>query len=88
MILEASESTGQHSFVATGLEATNQEIVPIYPYQQYDKMSRIEMLRQLRNYRDHGRAIDAAGTGLNLGPDHVRTGEELKIDFLETDYYK
>ena len=88
LILEASESTGQHSFVATGLEATNQEIVPIYPYQQYDKMSRIEMLRQLRNYRDHGRAIDAAATGLNLGPDHIRTGEEVKIDFLETDYHE
>lgn len=87
LILEASESTGQHSFIATGLEASNQEIVPIYPYQQYDKMPRIEMLRQLRNYRDHGRAIDAAATGLNLGPDHIRTGEEVKIDFLETDYH-
>lgn len=87
LILEASESTGQHSFEATGLEASNQEIVPIYPYQQYDKMSRIEMLRQLRNYRDHGRAIDAASTGLNLGPDHIRTGEEVNIDFLETDYH-
>lgn len=87
LILEANESTGQHSFVATGLEASNQEIVPIYPYQQYDKMSRVEMLRQLRNYRDHGRAIDAAATGLNLGPDHIRTGEEAKIDFLETDYH-
>jgi len=88
LILEASESTGQHSFVATGLEASNQAIVPIYPYQQYDKMSRIEMLRQLRNYRDHGRAIDAASTGLNLGPDHIRTGEEVNIDFLETDYHE
>lgn len=88
LILEASESTGQHSFVATGLEASNQAIVPIYPYQQYDKMSRIEMLRQLRNYRDHGRAIDAASTGLNLGPDYIRTGEEVKIDFLETDYHE
>ena len=88
LILEASESTGQHSFVATGLEASNQAIVPIYPYQQYDKMSRIEMLRQLRNYRDHGRAIDAAATGLNLGPDHIRTGEEVNIDFLETDYHE
>lgn len=86
LILEACESTGQHSFIATGLETSNQEIVPIYPYQQYDKMSRIEMLRQLRNYRDHGRAIDAASTGLNLGPDPIRTGEEVKIDFLETDY--
>lgn len=88
LILEASESTGQHSFVATGLETSNQEIVPIYPYRQYDKMSRIEMLRQLRNYRDHGRAIDAAATGLNLGPDHTRTEEESKIDFLETDYHE
>lgn len=88
LILEASESTGQHSFVATGLEASNQAIVPIYPYRQYDKMSRIEMLRQLRNYRDHGRAIDAAATGLNLGPDHIRTGEEVNIDFLETDYHE
>lgn len=87
LILEASESTGQHSFVATGLESSNQEIVPIYPYQQYDKMSRIDMLRQLRNYREHGRAIDAAATGLNLGPDHIRTEEEAKIDFLETDYH-
>ena len=88
LILEASESTGQHSFEATGLEASNQEIVPIYPYQQYDKMSRIEMLRQLRNYREHGRAIDAASIGLNLGPDHIRTGEEVEIDFLETDYHE
>lgn len=88
LILEASESTGQHSFEVTGLEASNQEIVPIYPYQQYDKMSRIEMLRQLRNYRDHGRAIDAASAGLNLGPDHIRTGEEVNIDFLETDYHE
>ena len=72
LILEASESTGQHSFVATGLEASNQEIVPIYPYQQYDKMSRIDMLRQLRNYRDHGRAIDAAATGLNYETTDLR----------------
>ncbi len=88
LILEASESTGQHSFIASGLEASDKEIFPIYPYMRYDKMSRIEMLRQLRNYRDHGRAIDAAATGLNLGSDHIRTGEEVKIDFLETDYHE
>jgi GLPGLI family protein len=88
LILEASESTGQHSFVATGLEASNQEIVPIYPYQQYDKMSRVEMLRQLRNYQDHHNAIDGAATGIQFGTDHIRTGEEANIDFLETDYHE
>ncbi len=88
LILEASESTGQHSFIATGLEASNQEIVPIYPYRQYEKMSRIDMLRQLRNYRDHHNAIDGAATGIQFGIDHIRTEEESKIDFLETDYHK
>lgn len=88
LILEASESTGQHSFVATGLEASNQEIVPIYPFRQYDKMSRIEMLRQLANYRDHHNAIDGAATGIQFGTDHIRTGEEVNIDFLETDYHE
>lgn len=88
LILEASESTGQHSFVATGLEASNQEIYPIYPYQQYDRMSRIEMLRQLRNYRDHGNSINSAAIGISLGKDHIRNEEEAVIDFLETDYHE
>ena len=88
LILEASESTGQHSFVATGLETSNQEIYPIYPYRQYDKMSRIEMLRQLRNYQDHSSSINSAATGLNFGKDYIKNGEEAKIDFLETDYHE
>lgn len=88
LILEASESTGQHSFEATGLEASNQEIVPIYQFRQYDKMSRKEMLRQLRNYRDHHNAIDGAATGIQFGSDHIKNEEEAAIDFLETDYHE
>ena len=37
LILEATESTGQHSFFANGLETSDQEITPIYPYRQYEK---------------------------------------------------
>jgi hypothetical protein len=51
-------------------------------------MSRIEMLRQLRNYHDHHNAIDGAATGIQFGTDHIRTGEEVNIDFLETDYHE
>lgn len=87
LILEATESSGQHSFVATGLQTSDQEIFPIYPYRHYDKMSRIEMLRQLRNYRDHSNSINGALTGINFGSDHVKTEEEAKFDFLETDYH-
>ncbi len=85
LILEALESTGQHSFTATGLESTDQEIVPIYPFRQYDKMKRTDMLRQLRDYRDNSNSINAAATGINFGSDHIKNKEESKIDFLETD---
>lgn len=87
LILEASESTGQHSFTATGLESTDHEIVPIYPFRQYDKMKRTDMLRQLRDYRDNSNSINAAATGINFGSDHIKNKEESKIDFLETDYH-
>ena len=87
LILEASETTGQHSFIATGLENTNKEIVPVYPKRQYEKMSRIEMLKQLRNYCDHSNSINEAATGIKFGSDHKKSKEEAKIDFLETDYH-
>lgn len=87
LILEATESTGQHSFIANGLQSSDKEIVPIYPYPQYDKMSRIEMLRQLYNYRNHGNSINSALTGIDFGADHIKNEEEAKIDFLETDYH-
>lgn len=87
LILEATESTGQHSFIATGIEISNQEIVPIYPFQKYDRMSRIDMLKQLCNYRDHGNSINSAAIGIDLGKDNIKSEEEAKIDLLETDYH-
>ncbi|MDE6796339.1 MAG: GLPGLI family protein [Muribaculaceae bacterium] len=88
LILEATESTGQHGFIATGLESTNQEIYPIYPYRQYEKMTRIDMLKQKRNYKDHSSSINSAATGIDFGKDYIITEEESKIDFLETDYHQ
>ena len=88
LILEASESTGQHSFEATGIESSNQEMYPIYSHRQYDKMPRTEMLRQLRNYRDHSNSINAAESGINFGKDHIKNEAEAEIDFLETDYHE
>lgn len=88
LILEASESTGQHGFEATGIESSYQEMFPVYSHRQYDKISRIEMLRQLRNYRDHSNAINTAESGINFGKDHIKNEEEAEIDFLETDYHE
>ena len=87
LILEASESTGQHHFTANGLETSNAEIRPIYNKERFDKTSRIEMLKMERNGRDNGAAIVKAQIGLDLGPDAPITEESRKYDFLETDYH-
>lgn len=87
LILEASESSGQHHFMATGLETSVEEMVPIYDKKRYDKTSRLEMLRMERNGRDNGNAIVKAQIDLDLGPDAPVDEESKKYDFLETDYH-
>lgn len=85
LILEANEPSGQHSFVATGLEQSRQPIYPIFSADDYEKMSRIGMLKSLRNYRDNNNAMAKAATRgmLDLGPD---APPQTEYDFLETDY--
>lgn len=83
IILEAVEDKGQHSFVADGIEETSQPMCPVYNRKNYDKMSRKDMLRQLRNYSDNGNSMVSALIGLELGPD---APAQTEYDFLETDY--
>lgn len=87
LILEATEPTGQHSFVATGIENSKQEMLPVYNPKKYDKSSRIEMLKMDRNFRDNQNSMIKAQIDLDLGPDTPMTDEYKKYDFLETDYH-
>lgn len=87
LILEATDESGQHHFTAEGIETSDKEIVPIYNKENYDKSTRIEMLRSERNIRQNGNAMMNAELGLNLGPDVPVTEETRKYDFLETDYH-
>ncbi|MBD5309844.1 MAG: GLPGLI family protein, partial [Bacteroides sp.] len=89
LIMEASESSGQHSFTATGIEISTQPIFPIFNT-EYEKMDRKEMLRALRHYRENGNAMVKAATGSELGGgvDTPVTEEYRKYDFLETDYHE
>lgn len=84
LIMEISESSGQHSFTATGIEVTNHPIYPIFST-EYVKMNRINMLRSERNYQDHRNSIAKASTAgmLDLGPDATA---QTEYDYLETDY--
>lgn len=84
LILEAAEEKGHHHFTADGIEQSRQSIYPIYN-NDYEKMGRLDMLRNLRNYRDNNNSIIKASTGgmLDFGPD---APVQTEYDFLETDY--
>lgn len=94
LILEATETSGQHSFVATGLEITDKEIVPIYSPSKYEKLERKELLRRQRYNRDNQENITNAAYDNILGSGGSANARMLKerlvteVDFLETDYRK
>lgn len=84
LVMEASEPSGQHSFIANGIETSSQPIYPLFST-EYEKMNRLDMLLSLRNYRDNSNSMAKAATGgmLDLGPD---APPQTEYDFLETDY--
>lgn len=84
LVMEASEPSGQHSFTANGIETSSQPIYPMFST-KYEKMTRLDMLRSLRNYLDNSNSMAKAATGgmLDLGPD---APPQTEYDFLETDY--
>lgn len=87
LILEATDDKGHHRFVAEGIEESDKPMYPIYSQNEYDRMTRLDMLRSLRNYRDNSHAISKAATDgmLDLGPDAPTQNE---YDYLETDYHQ
>lgn len=93
LILEATEPTGQHKFIATGIESSNREIMPIYIPKKYDRMTRKEMLRGLRQYLTNGAPMVNAFISNTPGGEKIEIKDEmndapdLHVDFLETDYH-
>lgn len=87
LILEASETSGQHHFSVTGIESSDRPIYPIFN-SEYENMDRLDMLRALRHYRENSNAMFNAATGyeFSIGVDAPVTEESRKYDFLETDY--
>ena len=85
LILEATESTGQHGFTATGIQTTQRQITPVLGKDHYEKTDRISMLKALRRFEDNPEAGLSAALGVKIT---VRDGIKVdkKLDFLETDY--
>lgn len=95
LILEASDSAGQHSFIATGIEKSNMEMFPIYEPSKYDKMKRIDMLKAYASYRRNAGTYvrqlisdgPDGGTKIEMAPSSIPKANTQNIDFLETDYH-
>lgn len=94
LILEASESDGLYSFVATGLERTDKEMYPIWLPKKYKKMERKKLLKTYREYRNNSGLMtkmilnnspsgERYADGIKLSPKK----SDIKYDFLETDYH-
>lgn len=94
LIMEATESTGQHSFTAKGIEKSNEEMYPIYQPKTYDRMKRIDMLRAYAASRKSEGSYTRAlitdtpdGSQVDM-PTPKQTKENTQnIDLLETDYH-
>lgn len=85
LILEAQEESGQHHFMATGINATAKPITPNLGADHYEKTDRISMLKALRKFEDN----PVAGLSASMGVSIKVRGEvkvDKTLDFLETDY--
>ena len=94
LILEATETSGQHSFTATGIENCDTVMYPVYQPNKYDKMGRIEMLKAYAAYRKGADAYSRAmimntpdGSKIDMPAATSSRANTTDIDFLETDYH-
>lgn len=95
LILEACDSSGQHQFIAVGIEANKRDIMPVYSPKKYDKMKRKDMLRSERAYLTNGAPMVNAfisntpsGEKIEIKSDYSDENKDLEVDFLETDYHE
>lgn len=94
LILEAVDSTGQHSFIADGIEESNVCMTLPYDVKDYERVSRIEMLAAQRKFLLKGDSMTRMlvqntpdGSKIDMSDIDINDNPDLHIDFLETDYH-
>lgn len=93
LILEASETEGQHTFTANGIEKSNEEIRPVYNIKKYEKADRKEALSAQLKFLLNGDPMSRAfiqntpdGSKIDF-PDQFNENPDIHVDFLEKDYH-
>lgn len=93
LILKAE--SGQYSFIATGIEQTNQTISPVYLANEYSHTNRKNYLKAKRSFMDNPLGKINAQFGSAGETISADDGDDLKnlyvpasvVDFIETDYH-
>lgn len=95
LILEAGDSSGQHSFTADGIEESAAEMTPVRNSKSYEKVSRKDMLAAQRKFLLKGDTMlrmliqnAPDGSKIDMPEPESNKNPDLHIDFLETDYYQ
>lgn len=90
LIMEAVDATGQHHFIATGIQAANEKIPPVYEPYPYEKTTRKEFLKLCRYRYDNFQGMSDlhyGGEGPRHSPEKIAyESGKPGFDFLETDY--
>lgn len=90
LVLSASDSKGDYSFVADGIEKTQKQIKSMYGVENYHEQSRKEMLKVGRSFLENPVAHLEAMLGISMKDAEVK-GELPEIngdwDWYETDYH-
>ncbi len=96
LILEAVSEGGQYSFVATGIQKTEKNIVPLYLASDYEKTTRQDFLKNKRSFLDNTLSrINAQLGGIGITKVEDENGNDISgsifasrdtVDFIETDY--
>lgn len=89
LILEAVADNGVYSFVATGIQNTDRQILPVYLSDRYERVSRKDFLKAQRSFLDNplGQINAKYGDKGMVVSGDVKFADASTVDLIETDYH-
>lgn len=89
LILEADADNGVYSFVATGIQNSDRQIMPVYLADRYEKIKRKDFLKAKRSFLDNpiGQINAKYGASGMIVSGDVKFADASKVDLIETDYH-
>lgn len=89
LILEADADNSVYSFMATGIQNSDRQIMPVYLADRYEKIKRKDFLKAKRSFLDNpiGQINAKYGASGMIASGDVKFADASKVDLIETDYH-